>query len=164
MGKTHIAVGFAASYAITQPKIMPEFVIATVGGCLGGVMADIDVKFDTSNKYAAKASLDALYGEILAIAISVGALAGDYFTGGNILQGIVENMPKFAVGAVMFIVLAVIGELSKHRDRTHSLLALVLFSASVFLIEPHIGLAFAIGLLVGGVFIMVLYIFLHSLL
>jgi len=203
MGKTHIAVGLAASYAITQPKTMPEFVIATVGGCLGGVMADIDVKIDTSNKYAVKASLDALYGEILAIAISVGALAGDYLTGGNILQGIVENMPKFAVGAVMFIVLTVIGELSKHRDRTHSLLALVLFSASVFLIEPHIGLAFAIGyashliidlfnkspirilyplkkgicfkicyadrlgnelLLVGGVFIVVLYIFRHSLL
>lgn len=203
MGKTHIAVGLASAYAITQPKTTSEFVIATVGGSLGGVMADIDVKIDTSNKYAAKASLDALYGEILAIAISIGSLAGDFFTGGSILQGIVENMPQCAVGAVMFIVLTVIGELSKHRDRTHSLLALVLFSVSVFLIEPHIGLAFTIGytshliidlfnkspirmlyplkkgicfkicyadrlgnelLLVGGGFIMVLYIFLHSLL
>ena len=203
MGKTHIAVGLAVAYAITQPKTMSEFVIATVGGSLGGVMADIDVKIDTRNKYAAKASLDAIYGEILAVAISIGALAGDFFTGGSILQGIVGNMSRFAVGAVMFIILTVMGEQSKHRDRTHSLLALVLFSVSAILIEPHIGLAFAIGyashliidlfnkspirifyplkkgicfkicyadrlgnelLLVGGVFIIVLYFFLHSLL
>ena len=180
MGKTHIAVGIAAAYALTMPKTMPEFVIATVGGSIGGVMADVDVKIDTSNKFAAKASLDALYGEILAIAIAVDALIGDYFTGGDILQGIMGHPP-----------------------RSHSLLALALFSVSVFLIEPHIGIAFAIGyashliidlfnkspirilyplkkgicfklcyadrlgnelLLVGGVFIIVAYVFLHSLL
>ena len=64
MGKTHIAVGLAAAYAITQPKTMSEFAIATVGGSIGGIMADIDVKIDNSNKFAAKASLDALYSEI----------------------------------------------------------------------------------------------------
>lgn len=203
MGKTHIAVGIAAAYALTMPKTMPEFVIATVGGSIGGVMADVDVKIDTSNKFAAKASLDALYGEILAIAIAVGALIGDYFTGGDILQGTMGHPPRSIIGAVLFIVLTVVGEISKHRDRTHSLLALALFSVSVFLIEPHIGIAFAIGyashliidlfnkspirilyplkkgicfklcyadrlgnelLLVGGVFIIVAYVFLHSLL
>ena len=87
MGKTHIAVGIAAAYLITHPQTAPEFIIATVGGSIGGVMADIDVKIDTSNKYAAKASMDALYGEILAVAISVGALAGDYFTGGEYPSG-----------------------------------------------------------------------------
>ena len=60
MGKTHIAVGIAAAYLITQPQTAPEFIIATVDGSIGGVMADIDVKIDTSNKYAAKASMDAL--------------------------------------------------------------------------------------------------------
>mgnify|MGYP002767839099 CR=1 FL=1 len=111
MGKTHIAVGIAAAYLITQPQTAPEFIIATVGGSIGGVMADIDVKIDTSNKYAAKASMDALYGEILAIAISVGALAGDYFTGGNILQGAVANLTRFIIGAVLFIVLTIISPL-----------------------------------------------------
>ena len=203
MGKTHIAVGIAAAYAITQPKTMPEFVIATAGGSIGGVMADIDVKIDASNKYALKASLDALYGEILAAAIAAGSLASDYFTGGSILQEMISSLPRFTAGVVLFIILTVIGELSKHRDRTHSIIALALFSLSVFLIEPHIGLAFAIGysshliidlfnkmpvrilyplkkgicfklcyadrlgnelLLIGSVFIMVLYIFLHSLL
>ena len=145
MGKTHIAVGIAAAYTVMHPRTVPEFIIATVGGSLGGVMADIDVKIDTSNKFAMKASLDALYGEILAIAISAGALAGDFFTGGNILKGIIASLPRFIIGMAIFIALTVIGELSKHRDKTHSLLVMLLFSASVYLIEPHIGIAFAVG-------------------
>ena len=202
IGKTHIAVGIAAAYAVLHPQTVPEFIIATVGGSVGGVMADIDVKIDNSNKFAAKASLDALYGEILAFAISAGALAGDYFTGGNILQSIIVSLPRFIIGMAIFVALIVIGELSKHRDKTHSLLAMLLFSGSVYLIEPHIGIAFAVGysshliidlfnkspirilypmkkgicfkmcyadrlgnelFLIGGVLIMVLYIFLHSL-
>lgn len=145
LGKTHIAVGIAAAYGIMQPKTAPEFVVATVGGSIGGIMADIDVRIDRSNKYALKASIDALYGEILAVAISACALAGDYLGGGNILQGIVGHWQLSAIGAAMLIALIAIGELSKHRDRTHSLLACVLFSASALLIELNIGLAFAIG-------------------
>lgn len=34
---------------------------------VGGVMSDIDVKIDCSNKFVKKASLDALYGEIAAL-------------------------------------------------------------------------------------------------
>lgn len=89
--------------------------------------------------------MDALYGEILAIAISVCTLAGDYFSGGQIIQSIIAHWQTALIGAVMFIALTVIGELSKHRDRTHSLLALALFSASTFLISFPIGKAFLIG-------------------
>lgn len=145
MGKTHIAVGIAVAYLITQPKTATEFVAATVGGSIGGIMADIDVKIDRSNKIAQKASMDALYGEILAIAISVCALTGDYFSGGRIIQTIIDHWQTALIGAVMFIALTVIGEVSKHRDRTHSLLALVLFSTSTFFISFPIGLTFSIG-------------------
>lgn len=145
MGKTHLAVGIAAAYAITQPKTVPGFIIATVGGSIGGVMADIDVKIDKRNKYAKKASLDALYAEILAVAISAAALAADYFTGRILLQWFIANLLRTIIGVVIFIGLTVIGELSQHRDRTHSILAMLLFSISVWLIEPHIGFAFAIG-------------------
>jgi len=166
-------------------------------------MADIDVKINTSNKYVAKASLDALYGEILAIAISVAALAGDYLTGGNIVKNIIASKESSLIGAGIFIVLTIIGETSNHLDKTHSLLALLLFTLSVCIIDFDIGIAFAIGyvshlfidffnkkdiclfyplkkgfclkicyadrlgdemILIDGVFIIVLYIFLHSLL
>ena len=145
MGKTHIAVGIATAYMITQPKTATEFVAATVGGSIGGIMADVDVKIDRSNKFAQKASLDALYGEILAIAISACAIAGDYFTGGQIVQTITAHWQTAVIGAVMFTALTVIGEISKHRDRTHSLLALGLFSVAALLISFPIGVAFSIG-------------------
>lgn len=145
MGKTHIAVGIAAAYMIMQPKSTTEFVVATVGGSIGGIMADVDVKIDRSNKFAQKASMDALYGEILAIAISICALIGNYFTGGQVIQNIIFHWHTALIGAVIFIVLTVIGEISKHRDRTHSILALALFTVAVALISIPIGIAFLIG-------------------
>lgn len=145
MGKTHIAVGIASAYLIIQPKTATEFVAATVGGSIGGIMADIDVKIDRSNMYAQKASMDALYGEILAAAISSCALIGDYFSGGQIVQTIMSHWQTSIIGAALFIALTILGETSKHRDRTHSLLALILFSASVFLFSVPIGTAFLIG-------------------
>lgn len=145
MGKTHIAVGIAAAYMIMQPKSTTEFVVATVGGSIGGIMTDVDVKIDRSNKFAQKASMDALYGEILAIAISICALIGNYFTGGQVIQNIISHWHTALIGAVIFIVLTVIGEISKHRDRTHSILALALFTVAVALISIPIGIAFLIG-------------------
>lgn len=127
MGKTHIAIGIATAFAIMQPKTTQEYIISTVGGSIGGVMADIDVKIDTSNKFATRASLDALYGEILAISISITALASNYFTGGTILQEITDCFPKSIIGLALFIALTIIGELSKHRDKTHSLAAWAIF-------------------------------------
>ena len=104
-------------------------------------MADIDVKISRSNPYAKKASMDALYGEILAVAISICALLGDYFSGGQIIQTIISHRLLALIGAILFIVLTIIGETSSHRGKTHSLLALVLFSSSVFLISVPIGIA-----------------------
>ena len=144
MGKTHIAIGVATAYLITQPTTTTEFVAATVGGSLGGIMADIDVKIDRSNKYAQKASMDALYGEILAIALSTCALGGEYLLG-QIVQSTVAHWQVAVVGAVLFIVLTVIGEMSAHRDWTHSLFAMILFSAAVFLISIPVGMPFLIG-------------------
>ena len=145
MGKTHIAIGIAMAYVIMQPKTVSEFAAATVGGSIGGVMADIDVHIDRSNKYAAGASMDALYGEILAIAISVGALISDCLAGGSVLQDIIKQWETAVIGTTLFFVLTVIGERSKHRDKTHSVLACVLFSLSVMLVNPYIGACFIIG-------------------
>lgn len=60
MGKTHIAVGIASAYTIMQPKTSIELAVATVGGSIGGIMADIDVKIDRSNRFAQRAYSDTL--------------------------------------------------------------------------------------------------------
>ncbi len=145
MGKTHIAAGIATAFVLMQPKNVSELAIATVGGSIGGVMADIDVKIDRSNKYAKNASMDALYGEILAIVISISVLLSDFLSGGYVIPSIANHWQMSVIGLALFFILTVIGEHSKHRDKTHSALAWTLFSISVVLIEPGIGLAFAIG-------------------
>ena len=147
MGKTHIAVGLAASMVLTLPKTKTEFIAAVIGGAIGGVLSDIDVKIDRSNKFAQKASMDALYGEICAIAIALAAIAADAMRGFSLINRVLAEWQTAAVGAVAFIVLTVIGELSNHRDRTHSILALVLFTIAVAFIDIPIGVAFFAGYL-----------------
>ena len=146
MGKTHIAVGVASAMLITQPKTKMEFVAAVVGGAVGGVMSDIDVKIDCSNKFAKKASLDALYGEIAALVIAVGALLADCFISSCfIIHRITNNFPFSVIGIGALVVLIIFGERSTHRDWTHSLIAMILFSVATCLIDIPIGLAFSVG-------------------
>ena len=145
MGKTHIAVGIASAYILTQPKTVPEIITATVGGCIGGVMADIDVKVDTSNRYAKKASMDAVYGRMLAFALSATLLASENFSGGQILRSIMSHWPISLAGAILFIVLSIIGKQSDHRGKTHSLLALIVSTLSVLLVDISIGIPYGIG-------------------
>ena len=144
MSKTHIAIGIASVYLVTQPKSMPEFAIATIGGSIGGIISDVDVKISINNN-PHNLSLDALYGELLAIGISTSMLFGIHCLGNNILKDIGWNYIQSSVGVVMFVILTIIGKYSKHRDRTHSILALVLFSISVYLIASKIAFPFAIG-------------------
>lgn len=145
MGLTHIAVGIASSYLLLQPNTPSELVAATVGGSIGGILADIDVKIDKRNQYALRASLDALYSEIIAISISIGAIVADCLSGGTIISTILGHKIRSIVGFGILVLLIVLGELSKHRDRTHSVLAMLLFSGALFLTEESIGIAAAVG-------------------
>lgn len=145
MGKTHIAVGVASAMLITQPKTKMEFVAAVVGGAIGGVMSDIDVKIDCSNKFAKKASLDALYGEIAALVIAIGALLADCFGSCLIIHRITNNLPLSVIGIVALVILIILGKRSTHRDWTHSLIAMILFSVGTCLIDVPTGLAFSVG-------------------
>ena len=145
LSKTHIAIGIASSYMLLQPKTIPEFITATIGGSLGGVMADIDIKIDIRNKFAAKAALDALYGEILAILFTACMLFGDFWFHSGIIQSIGENLARSVAGAVFFVFFIFIGKISDHRGRTHSIAALILFSVSVSLINASVGVAFFVG-------------------
>ena len=145
MGKTHIAVGIATAFILFRPYTPSELAAATIGGSIGGIMADIDVKIDKSNKYSFKASIDALYGELLAISISLAVFLADCQFGGEIIKRIADNYIFSITGCVFLTGLIIVGEMSKHRDRTHSLLALMLFSIAVVMIDSYIGIAFFLG-------------------
>ena len=145
MGKTHIAIGVASALLVTMPTSRTGVIAAIVGGALGSVMADVDVKIDTSNNYARKASMDALYGEIAAIALSASLLAVDFVAHGGLCASVVGNPTLAIAGAIGLAALIAIGENSEHRDRTHSILFMVLSSVAAVLINMQIGIAFFIG-------------------
>ena len=147
MGKTHLTVGIATAMLVVRPSTKVEFITAIIGGALGGVLPDIDVKIDRSNKYSKKASMDALYSEI-AVSILIFSLAViDYSSNFAILHSITENGYIPAIGIVCFLVLFIFGEKSRHRDKTHSILFMILFALSICLVSVPIGVATAVGYL-----------------
>lgn len=147
MGKTHLTVGIATTMLFIQPRTKNELITTIIGGAIGGVLPDIDVKIDRSNKYAKKASIDALYSEISAAILSIFLAIVDYFSDFRVGYSIIRNEYLSCVGTICFILLLIVGEKSRHRDKTHSLLFMLLFSASLLLINVPIGAATMCGYL-----------------
>ena len=54
LGKTHMAVGVAATLALTNPTTITELVLGSGIGALGAVISDIDVGTSESHKEADK--------------------------------------------------------------------------------------------------------------
>lgn len=143
MSKTHITVGIAAAFALTQPETVDGCFCALAGGAVGGIISDIDVKSTPHPK-----SKDALYGRIAAIAITVVALVADFVLGGGIWKAIEgTSIVQLMLVAVTFFVILLFARLSKHRGFSHSLLLLVLSGLSLFFIYAPLAFCFAAGLL-----------------
>lgn len=145
LGKTHLAIGVASALVLVQPQSLNEIATTIIGGAVGGVLCDIDVKIDISNKYAQKASLDALYGEIAAVLLTMAILIADWLNEGSILYKIIREKEIAMIGIIMFVVLTIIGERAKHREKTHSLLFLMMFTIAVGFVNIPIGIAFFFG-------------------
>lgn len=139
MGKTHVAVGMATSLLILQPTNPKGCIVAIIGGAIGGVAADIDILNDDYKH-------DALIGQFLAVGISCIALIIDYFLKLGICKFMQErNTFLIGLGAVIYLVLWIVGYHSDHRKFTHSFLAMLLFSTAIYLLSPMIAGAYIIG-------------------
>lgn len=147
MGKTHIAIGIASAMIALQPHTAQELIVSTIGGAIGGIMSDIDVRIDRSSRSAKTTSLDALYGEVMVIMLTIFLLAADFVKGRVIINELLQSGRLGLAGAAAFLLLTALGEVSKHRGKTHSLLYGALFTGSVMLIHLPIGIAFGVGYL-----------------
>lgn len=141
MSKTHLAIGIGAALALTQPQTMSECCVALIGGSIGGILPDCDI---LDNDYTG----DALLGQFIACAITIAVLIVDHFLKLEILHEILtRNIVFLILGIVIFIVLYIKGIFEEHRGFTHSILALLLNSISIFLIYPKILPCFIVGYL-----------------
>ncbi len=140
MGKTHLAMGIAASLLVTQPHTLGECIVSVIGGSVGGVLADIDILDNDSH--------DSLNVQLFSMGITFILLILDNFLHLGICDSIFQNgilLP--AAGLIAFAILWILGVFSAHRAFTHSFTAVLLYGAAVYLIHPALMLPFAIGYL-----------------
>jgi inner membrane protein len=143
MSKTHIAIGIASSIALTQPKKVGELLGAIVGGSIGGLISDIEVKSNAHPK-----SKNVLHGRIIVAAITAFALAVDFIMKAGICDYIQEHAGiPLIIGTVAFVVVCLIMRNSAHRAFSHSFLALILLSIALGLLCAPLVPYFAIGFL-----------------
>lgn len=139
LGKTHFTVGIAAALAVTHPSTVPGVIAAIAAGGIGGKLPDVDCK-------KIKLNCESVYDTILDFLVMWGFLSLDYLSGNGMCQYILDNW-GFSVwlGLAGFFLLLLVGLRAPHRSFTHSLLCLLLFSASVFFFCQPATIPFFVG-------------------
>ena len=137
MGKTHIFIGTALALSVTAPTTPRGCLPVILGGSLGAVLSDIDIRANQSHR-------DVSHTRFLTAGIMAVCLLLDSFFENSILSYIKMN-DGAGFGALLFGVLVVVGSVQEHRGFTHSLLALLLFDLAVGLLCPPILPSFTVG-------------------
>lgn len=142
LGKTHMAVGIAATMAVTQPATVPELILAVGGGSLGALISDIDVGTSESHRDADKIT-------ILSVVVVAAVLALDYFFQAGIMNKVIGNSGygRMIAGVLLFIGICAFGKEQPHRSFMHSLLALALLCFAIGLVWETAVVFFATGFL-----------------
>ena len=144
-GSTHVAIGIASSLAILQPKTIPECLCALTGGMIGGMISDID----SPGKRYSMDYRDDPYGWQIYAFVTIGLviiLGIDYVAGGGAVDWVLKNLGlSILVGAIAFLGLCFYGAHTIHRSFTHSILAGVLFTISLWCFCKPMTIPFGIG-------------------
>ena len=139
LGATHLAVGVGAALALTQPTTLESCFTATIGGAVGGVLADVDAM-----KNDGKFGSTQVQGFAVLLTISILILDSILKTG--VCAGIAKRSDEaLAAGGILFGVLWIVGYFSNHRSFTHSLGGMCLFTCAVSLICPSMSMCFLAG-------------------
>jgi len=135
-----MAVGIAATLAITQPSGVSELVLAVGAGSLGALISDIDVGTSNSHRDADKITA-------LSVVVVLAVFAMDYFCNTQIIERIIGSSGylRIIAGLLLFIGICAFGKEQPHRSFMHSFLALILFALG--LIWEKAVIYFAVGFL-----------------
>ena len=142
LGKTHLAVGIAATMAVTQPASLSELILSAGLGGVGALISDIDVGTSNSHKDADKITM-------LTVFVILGVLVLDYFFNAGIVDRVVRNSGygRIVAGVLLFIGICAFGKEQPHRSFTHSFLALLLLCFAIGLVWEKAVIYFAVGFL-----------------
>lgn len=141
-GKTHLAVGMAASLLITQPDNIRELVLCLGTAPIGSVISDIDVSTSGARRKINKIIT------ITFLAILIAALI-EYRWKIGIITSFMNNssLLRLMIGLGAFIGICVFGKNCPHRSFMHSFAAAGILSGILYIIFPAIVPYFAVSML-----------------
>lgn len=142
LGKTHLAVGVAATLAVVKPTSLRELVLAAGVGAVGALISDIDVGTSESHQ-------DADVVTALTVGVVAVVLGLDHFFNMGIVSRIraSEGTFRLVLGLLLFIGICAYGKEQPHRSFMHSFFALALLEGAIFFIYPPLMLYFGVGFL-----------------
>lgn len=140
-GKTHLAVGTAASLLVTQPSTLKELFICIGVAIVGSVISDIDVSTSESHQ-----TLDWILGLILAVSVLLAFAESRWSLG--IFSAVLNDSSysRIFFGTVIFLGICIFGKEQPHRSFLHSFLGLALLSMAVYILSPLLVPYFAVAM------------------
>lgn len=142
LGKTHMAVGVAASLLLLQPHTLPELILGAGTAAVGSVISDIDCGTSESSRRA-----DQIIFVLETIVIGIVVVESHWHLG--LYQRLMSNssVSRIVLACAAFLAICAYGKKTPHRSFFHSFLAggLLMSSVGVFLpiLVPYFGIAFA---------------------
>lgn len=129
--RTHLAVGCAATLAVTAPSSVTELVTCLGVSAIGSVISDIDATSSESKKNLTKVISSSFLG-ITAV------FAADLFFGTNIISKLRTNegIMRIITGFILFLVVCIFGESKPHRTFMHSVAGVAAVTMSFGTIIP----------------------------
>ena len=139
LAKAHITIGLAAAFTIMGPDTAAESLPVIAGASLGCLICDIDCE----NKAEKTGSS---HWRLVMTAAAAAALAEDFLLDAGMWRTFGQNGNYlWFAGLAGFVLTCTFASISSHRGFSHSLLALVLETASLYLIFPMAAEPFAIA-------------------
>lgn len=143
LGKAHLAIGMAAALTLAVPETLPAALPVITGAAAGSLICDIDCNSPSEQS-------DASRQRILAVIIAAAALVADRYMDGGMWLSLAE---RSAAGGIYLICAGIAGlvitlafaSISSHRGFSHSLLAMAIETACVYIILPQTAVPFAVA-------------------
>ncbi len=142
LGKTHMAVGVAASLLLLQPRTLPELILGAGAAAVGSVISDIDCGTSESSRRA-----DQIIFVSETIIIGIAAVEAHWHLG--LYQRLMSNssVSRIVLACAAFLAVCAYGKKTPHRSFLHSFLAggLLMSCVGIFLpmLVPYFGIAYA---------------------
>ena len=139
LAKAHIAVGMAAAFSIVRPETVAEALPVIAGGALGCLICDLDCENKSEKSDSSR------WRAVMAL-VAAAALIEDHLLDAGMWRSLGQNgQYLWFAGLAGFVITCVFAGGSGHRGFSHSLLAMGLETACLWLIFPAVAMPFAIA-------------------